>query len=755
MVKARKKQAWKAGKTSGFLALCAALTALNGFAAEDAKPANDAATSPATKAGPDAKTAEPAPANPQKETAPTDKTESQSSAAEPTKEGKAAEPEPPAQYNNWFDVSMGGILVDGDAPRFQHQQQFGKDAFGGVEDFHYERRLGKKSSIQVDGAGLYDQDHYKMTLEYVRQDVGFLRGGFSKDRVWYDGYGGFFPQNQRWFELFDNDLAMDRGKFWVEGGLLIPKWPEFRVKYEHDYRDGTKDSTIWGDTTLTGGAGVRSLVPSFLGVDERRDRFGVTMNHTVGKTDLEVGINLERDNNQDTLYVRSQPGEGGKNDQTISQQNGVDSGIFSTHASSVTRFNPNTMLATGYSFTALDSDLSGQRVYGASYDAVYDPTYQRRSTDVGFIGLNGGADLKQHVFSLNFMHSPVTNLFLAPSIRVEKRDMTSFSSFLATGPAEQEQSAWGNSADGLIEVSERLEARYNGVTNWVFYTRGDWAQGQGNLKEALANASPSPLVAPFDRDTDYYQNVQKYTAGANWYPLRRLNIDWQYYHKVSANTYDHLSDSTLNSGASSDRFPAYYVGQDFTTDDANVRTTIRALNNLTFVSRYDFQYSIIDTAPDQLSKVQSGQMFSHVFSQSVTWMPTSRLYLQPSINYVIDRTETPAADLGGGATGLVANSRNDYWTGSLMAGYALSEKDDLYAHYFFYRSGNYYDDSATTMPYDASATEHGVTLSLIHRFSERLRGIVKYGYFQNRDTTSGQHTDFNAHLIYSSLQYRF
>ena len=648
-------------------------------------------------------------------------------------------------------------MVDGDAPNAQHLQQMQKGAFGGIEDFHYQQQIGKKGSFQFDGGGIYDQHNYRLTLEAVKQDLGFLRGGFKQYRTWYDGHGGFFPQNDQWFQLFDNNLAMDRGEYWIEGGLTLPHLPQLTIKYKHDYRDGQKDSTIWGDSSLTGGAGIRSFVPSFYDIDEKRDTILVDAKHTVGKTDLAVGVEYEIANQNNQLNVRRQPGEG-INDRVVTQKDGTSSDMVNIHSSSITRFNENLMFTTGYSFTVLDSDLAGQRVYGSSYDPIYDPTFQRRPLDVGFYGLSGGSDMKQHVLSLSLFSSPATNFFVTPSVRIEKRDLSSLSSFIVTGPAQQEQSAWGNSEQGLMEVSERLEAKYTGVTNWVFYSRGNWSQGQGDTSESLFNGAAAPLISPFARDTDYDRMDQKYTVGANWYPLRRLNIDWQYYHKIHDNNFEHIVDSTSNNAyppVSYDRYPAYLVDQNFVMDDANIRTTLRPLNNLTLVTRYDFQYSTIDNGPDQLASLQSGKMFSHVIGQSITWAPVSRLYLQPSVSYVIDRTETPAADLSGAATGKVLNSKNDYWDGSFMVGYALSAKTDIQTHYFFYYSDNYFDNSSVTMPYGAAAQEQGVTVTLIHRFSEQLRGTIKYGFFTNRDATSGHYNDYDAHLVYSSLQYRF
>ena len=60
----------------------------------------------------------------------------------------------------------------------------------------------------------------------------------------------------------------DRGEAWV-GALTLPDKPGFTSSIF--IKSGRrKDSTIWGDTTLTGGA-VSGIVPSFRDIDEERD----------------------------------------------------------------------------------------------------------------------------------------------------------------------------------------------------------------------------------------------------------------------------------------------------------------------------------------------------------------------------------------------------------------------------------------------------------------------------------------------------
>ena len=55
----------------------------------------------------------------------------------------------------------------------------------------------------------------------------------------------------------------------------------------------------------------------------------------------------------------------------------------------------------------------------------------------------------------------------------------------------------------------------------------------------------------------------------------------------------------------------------------------------------------------------------------------------------------------------------------------------------------------------AGAEEHGVTASIARQISKAVRATLKYGFFRNRDETSGGHNDYDAHLVLASLQYRF
>jgi hypothetical protein len=59
------------------------------------------------------------------------------------------------------------------------------------------------------------------------------------------------------------------------------------------------------------------------------------------------------------------------------------------------------------------------------------------------------------------------------------------------------------------------------------------------------------------------------------------------------------------------------------------------------------------------------------------------------------------------------------------------------------------------VPYGAGGKEHAITATLARRLSQRVRLTLRYGFFHYTDDAYGGNRDFDAHLISSSLQYRF
>ncbi|HEX7517431.1 MAG TPA: hypothetical protein VF345_09115, partial [Chthoniobacterales bacterium] len=196
---------------------------------------------------------------------------------------------------------------------------------------------------------------------------------------------------------------------------------------------------------------------------------------------------------------------------------------------------------------------------------------------------------------------------------------------------------------------------------------------------------------------------------------------------------------------------------------------------LALVTRYDFVHGTIDgqwaVSPTQtgtipapptppagtiLNSEQTAVITNHIITESITWNPTARLYLQGNFSYVLNQTDTPADyNLIPNTSVTILDFKNDYWTASGAAGFALDQKTDLRAEYSYYRANNYDNNALVAVPYGMGATEHSVSASISRQITKNVRLKVQYGYFNYTDQTSGGHNNYEAHSVFSSLQFRF
>lgn len=684
-------------------------------------------------------------------------------------DAKEAEAFNPEEARNWIEIGGGAtIRSSGDDAAMRRRMDLPDGGLGGIDDFHYEQDLKNKGLLRIDGHALAGLDDYGIRFDISQPDLGYVQFGYSQSKSFYDGSGGYFPGNGQWFSLYREDFDLIRGGAFFEAGLRKPNLPELTIRYDYQFRDGFKDSTSWGDSNLTGLAGTtatRAIAPSFLNIDERRHSVRLDGRHTVGNSEIGLGGRYEWSDQDNSRNMRRRPletgaspaGAGTSIDRFLTHREGVKTDMLNFHAFSETRVKESLLFTTGYSFTTLDTDLSGSRIFGSSYEAIYDPlAANRQARDEGFYNLAGGAQLNQHVGNLNFMWTPAKNLAVVTGVRIEKQEQDAENDFMETAvgnaPAytTTAEELRINSDRGILDVSESIELRYTGVTNVVAYARAYWMQGQGDLSEVERVGLPG--TTDLLRSTEFERAAQQYTAGINWYPHRKVSTGAQYYHKIRNEDYTHTDDTTPN--RTGNRYPAFLIAQDFTTDDVNFRFTLRPWSTVTLVSRYDLQFSTIDMQGDQLAKIESAKMTSHIFSQSVSWTPWSRLGIQASVSYAKDDTDTPAYEATP-AQQLVLDFTNDYWFVNSTVTFVADDKTDIAAYYSYYLADNYVNNSAFTQPFGAGAEEHTIGATVTRKLTERMRLKLRYGFFTYHDETSGGYNDFDGHLVYSSIQYLF
>ena len=408
----------------------------------------------------------------------------------------------PEEYKNWIELAMGGVITSGDRAQFEQEHRLpGDQVYGGIQDLHLEGTIGKDTLFSLDGHALWDFNDYDVTIQLAKPNFGYLKAGYQEFRSWYDGNAAFFPHNDVFFDPPYPEMHIDRGDAWIEMGLRAPNWPEITIRYDHEFRFGQKDSTVWGDTNQTGLLppynSTRKIVPSFRNVDEKRDIISLEASHTFGNTDVLLGMRYEHNTNDYSLNFERGAGQlppvvpppGQQRKVTQTQNDDVD--LWSGHGITETRITDNFWFTTGYSYTSLTNDLSGSRITGTHWNEAFgQPVPTLGSRDHSFIDLAGTAQTKQNVVNANLFWMPFDSLAILSGFRYTHENVANDSTFLAEEPVPNTppftllnpQGGFhygvGIPANGFRDAdynrfAQRLEMRFTGLKDWLFYVIGE------------------------------------------------------------------------------------------------------------------------------------------------------------------------------------------------------------------------------------------------------------------------------------------
>ena len=659
-------------------------------------------------------------------------------------------------YSNWIELSTGALLTQGNANQATQGKQLNPGVFGGIEDLHYESQVAKKTTFTLDGHSIFDDHDYSVGLGLVRDDLGFVRVHFENFRTWDSGTGGYIPDAQLSYALPGDALALDRGLITFEAGLTKPDLPQITFKYSHSYRNGDESPTLWGPVHDPSSGNIYNVYPGIYSINEKSDTFQLDLTHHYKELNYGVGVSYETGNLNDADKLTFWQGESIQ--QKVTDQQGTSYDMLSAHAFAESWIKDNLFLSTGFMYANLDDRFTGSQIYGDDFDVVYSPAYPALS--YGYTSLNGGAHEHQYVMNVNLMSLPTKTFTISPSIRVQKEDWNSDAAGVGTlyDPYYNQgetQPFNSNSGYDSLDVCERLDLRYTGVTNWVFNLGGQWTEGQGNLHENGGLTQVNGIgPIPVQFATDDSRLFQKYFASARWYPVRQASLDVGGYYKINQYNYNNTLDNTPNDLSTGNAYPGFILYQGFETLDGNIRLTLRLPKNITLVSRYEYQDSTIRTQPDpasQLSEVNSSKMHSHIIGQNASWTPLNWLGLQAGFNYVLSTTKTPTSDY----TQAVLNSQNNYWTVNFNSDFVLDDRTDLNVGYFYYRAADGQNNIVGGVPLGTDTEEHSITAALSRRITQNLRLNLKYAFTHYDDLASVGHFSYDAQVIFASLQYRF
>src|SRR6185503_1957061 len=116
--------------------------------------------------------------------------------------------------------------------------------------------------------------------------------------------------------------------------------------------------------------------------------------------------------------------------------------------------NKKLLLSSGYSFSDLDNDFSGSRVYGSDFDVSYVPANALAGDGAGYFGLSGGSRLQEYVMNVNLLAKVSEHFVIIPSVRAQKEDSDADSSGFQTSALNAPTPFSAGSDRGLLDVRE-------------------------------------------------------------------------------------------------------------------------------------------------------------------------------------------------------------------------------------------------------------------------------------------------------------
>lgn len=622
-----------------------------------------------------------------------------------------------------------------------YQARTGKSKLGssGIEDLSYGRDLAKDVSMSFDGHAMWGDGDYLGHLKLVKNEVGTLDFGYKSFTSFYDGLGGFFPLNNAFNPLQDRDLRLVRGKLWVEGTFGMPDMPKVTVRFVNETRDGQKDTSILGDSNLTGlpttpaNNATRKFIAGYLDIDETHRQLDFRVSHTFGKTSANLGVIFDHIDNSDTRFMRRFTNEGAATDRVLAQNESYDTDTVTVNGGTDTSFGSKFSISTNFSYSHSKSDIGGYR-----QDAVgYLPTFP-------FVDLNAKSKTNIYLGRIALKLKPFSDFFVEAALRAEDRYTKTDGTYrriTGSSAAALNQSKYGENSK-LVETSytPSLEVRYTGIKKVLLYANGSYRYLDGDEQVVSPFASAVAGVASTD---DIQEDQGRYSVGANWLPCAFFTVRSEAFIKNHENHFMGYGNSLGTS---------YVTG--YKLKGAKLTLNIKPHETLSLVLRGETQNGDMEVTRNTLATYDSMDARNRIFGASLTWSPIKQVYLQANGSLVYSYTSTAYPRAGGAANTRLRNADNNYTTQSLVAGFAVAESTDVELEYSNYHCNNFHAEIASTaMPYGTSAREDAVTVGVKHKLTDRLRVNAKIGYINSRDDSLGGQANFKAKLGYVFLEY--
>ncbi len=701
-------------------------------------------------------------------------------ASAPVRAAEKAPADALPNFESYIKISGQAPSISGNDAAFQARARQSSNGGVGIEDLHVLKDVTKKTTLVIDGKALVGSEDYLGRFNVTTAKVGSIDVGYKRFRTFYDGVGGFFPLNRQWMPLTNQDLHVDRSKFWFEGNLALPDAPVFTLRYTNETRTGRKDSTIWGDTDFTGLPNnvspisqVRKIVPSYIDIGERHERLEVSMKHTIKKTTLQLSLFGDRTDNSNTRSVVRFPGEArpfptppatllvpaqNMNNQVIIAENdAMKTQTTGATAESITVLTDKITLRVGGNYHLIHTTISGGRPLITSTPTA---TGVVPVTTDNYASLAGGTRLKTYIGNVALDFQPTKTLFVKLALRAQSefiRGAATFNVIAASGTpaltlATTPRIGWSKLHQNV--QTPVVEVRYTGVKNLAIYFNGSKRNLNGDERNTSAY---NPITAVLG--TPAIQHVSEdhgnYTLGANWKTSPQLTLRAEVFQK------GHKTNT---------------VGFDTRIGDYYLLDSQYSGYKLTALAKPSNQFGSTTRFIEQRGKMQvtgflptypaydSLNAKNYMLSETLDFTPNTQCYFQVAgtLVYNVISTVYPRAGVTNATATAIAfdsnkvlqNANHNYSTITFLTGFVVDRKTDAQLQVNTYRADNDNSNLAPlTQPYGVAVREVTATLGLKRKMSDKWIGHAKIGYFESTNDTTGGNTNFRGPLAYLAFEH--
>jgi hypothetical protein len=693
-------------------------------------------------------------------------------------------------FESYVKISGQAAAVSGSDSTFQNRTRQSSTGGAGIEDLHIVKDVSKTTTATIDGKALVGSEDYLGRVNFTKTDVGSIDFGYKRFRTFYDGVGGFFPLNRQWMPLANQDLHIDRSKFWIEAKVALKDRPEFEVRYTNELRSGKKDSTIWGDSDLTGlpfnlapnpVSPARKFTPSFVNIGERHQNLEATVKHTIGKTTIQLTLLGDTTDNSDTRYVTRFPGEAipwsiaslataaqpaakaavaptnWNNQVLIAENEAMKTKTTGFMAKSDTVLTDKLTLRLGAGYELIHTDIGGGRPLTTSTPTA---TGAVQITTDNYQGLYGGTRVKDFTGNIGLDYKATKSLLVKVAFRAQSeyiRGSSGFTVVAASGTPAVTTASTPRLGWAKIHQNVRtpvLEVRYTGIKDLALYFSGskrDLSGDENNTSAYNYLTAANGTLASNHVSEDH----GNYTLGANWRQSSFLTLRGEVFQK------DHKNNTV---GYATRVGDYYLLDSNFT--GYKLTALARVSPQVGFTTRFISQHGkmqvtgFLPTYPayDSLNSK------NYMLAESIDWNPSKSCYVQLNANLVFHTISTiyPRAGVTPATSTVAAfdtnrilqNSNNDYTTLGALTGFVLNKSTDieLRANHYSAKNGDAVL-APLTMPYGVAVEETSVTVGMKHKMSKDWLAHAKVGYFESKNDTTGGFTNFRGPVAYLAFEH--